>query len=213
MHHEELALLLMQRSFLKRGPDEAPFVLASGRTSPHYFDCERTTTFAVALPLIAKTFFDQLLPEVVGVGGPTRGADPIADAIGYYSVLQGRPVNVFSVRMQLKKAHGIEVWVEGSTTPGESVAFVDDVVTSGRSVVESMSKCRDHGLHIAQVVVLVDREEQGGMQRIKDAAGPSVPVQAIFRFSELTEFWESRNEKPDPRVDRVLSVGMHPALL
>ena len=205
MPHEELATKLMERSFLTRGHDEPPFVLASGQTSHHYFDCERTTTFARALPLIGRAFFDELLPGVAAVGGPTRGADPIADAVGYYSVLQDRPVNVFSVRMQLKEAHGIEVWVEGSAAPGDSVAFVDDVVTSGSSVVVAMSRCRASGLRIAQVIVLVDREEQGGLQRIQDAAGPTVPVKAIFRYSELLSFQEARREKTVSRVDRVLS--------
>ncbi|MDQ2732148.1 MAG: orotate phosphoribosyltransferase, partial [Armatimonadota bacterium] len=78
MQHEKLAKTLMDLSYMVNYEDL--FVLASGRTSPFYFDCERTTTFALALPLIAEAFYEKLRLPLACVGGPTRGADPIADA-------------------------------------------------------------------------------------------------------------------------------------
>jgi orotate phosphoribosyltransferase len=163
-------------------------VLASGKTSHHYFDCELTTTYARALPLIGQAFFDRLLSCVQCVGGPTRGADPIADATAYYSVTAGRPVDVFSVRKELK-IHGLRKWIDGSAVHGSKVALVDDVVTSGKSVVEALTHCTELDLDVVQIIVLVDREEQGGMQRIRDAVRPGVMVEAIFSFSELQRFW------------------------
>lgn len=175
----------MARSYLVRRPPEPPFLLASGATSWHYFDCERTTTYAPALPLLGEAFYRLLDRTVTAVGGLTRGADPIADAVAFYSVVRGeRPVNAFSVRKE-PKSHGTGRWLEGSVEPGETVAVVDDVVTSGGSVIRALERCREEGLRVAQVLVLVDREEQDGMARVRAAAGPDVPVLAIFRFSEL----------------------------
>ena len=73
--------LLVRRSYLYR--PERPFVLASGRTSPVYVDCRLTTTFADAMPLIGRAFFERVASATGGtgvdaVGGLTLGADPIA---------------------------------------------------------------------------------------------------------------------------------------
>ena len=57
MEYAELADLLMRRSYLVREPHEDPFVLSSGKTSSHYFDVERTTSYAPALPLIGRAIF------------------------------------------------------------------------------------------------------------------------------------------------------------
>lgn len=179
-----LADLLVTRSYHVRRPDEAPFILASGKESWHYFECQRTTSFAPALPLIGRAFFERLLPEVVCVGGLTRGADPIVDATAYYSAAAGgRPVHTFSVRKAVKD-HGTQKWIEGSAAEGDAVAVVDDVATSGDSVITAIRRAREAGLRVVQAIVLVDREE-GGMEAIQAEAGEGVPVQAIFRFSEL----------------------------
>src|SRR5438445_4490013 len=188
MEYAELADLLMRRSYLVREPHEDPFVLSSGKTSSHYFDVERTTSYAPALPLIGRAIFERLLPGVVCLGGPTRGADPIAGAVAYYSTTLGRPIHAFSIRRDCKK-HGIPGWVEGSAQAGDLVAFVDDVVTSGRSIKEAFEKCQAHQLVIVQVLVMVDREE-GGMQVIRDLVGPSIPVEALFSYGDLLDFRE-----------------------
>lgn len=181
---DPLARILLERSYHRRRPPEEPFVLASGKTSWHYFECQRTTSFAPALPLIGQAFFDRLLPGVAAAGGLTRGADPIADAIAYYSATAGRPVQSFSVRKE-PKDHGTGRWVEGSAGPGDLVAIVDDVLTSGGSVIKALERCRAEGLVVAQVLVLVDRQEQDGLANVRRAAGPETPVEAIYRFSEL----------------------------
>ncbi len=188
MDHRELAEILLKRSYHERDPHEEPFVLASGKKSWHYFECQRTTSWAEALPLVGAAFYGELDSNVLAVGGLTRGADPIADAIAYYSaVTQPRTVNTFSVRKVLKE-HGTKNWIEGSAVPGDRVALVDDVVTSGGSVINAARRCIDEELKIAQVLVLVDREE-GGLSHISNSiakmAGGQVPVRALFMYSEL----------------------------
>jgi orotate phosphoribosyltransferase len=195
MEYAELADILMRRSYLIKGPHEDPFVLSSGKTSSHYFDVERTTSYAPAMPLIGRALYERLQPGVICVGGPTRGADPIADAVAYYSTTVGHPIHAFSIRRDRKK-HGIPGWVEGSAQAGDRVAFVDDVVTSGGSVKEALDKCQEHGLVIVQVLVMVDREE-GGMHVIRDLVGPSIPVEALFSYGDLLDL-RKRHHGTDP---------------
>lgn len=176
--NRSLAKILVQRSFL-----EGDFVLSSGRRSRFYFDCRLSTFFAEAMPLIAQAFlaeFRRAGTRPRSVGGMTSGADPIATAIACHSLQQGPAIDSFSIRKE-RKQHGTGRWIEGCAE--SPVAVVDDVVTSGGSVLRSLERCREEGLEVAQVVVLVDREE-GGMQAIREAA-PGVPVSAIFTKSDL----------------------------
>jgi len=173
-----LAKLLVERSFIP-----GDFVLSSGRRSSYYFDCRVTTCFPDAMPLIGRAFvaeFRRAGTSPRSVGGMTMGADPIASAIAYHSLGDGPPLGAFSVRRE-RKQHGTRRWIEGCAEA--PVAVVDDVVTSGGSVLRSIERIQEEGLAIAHVVVLVDREE-GGMEAIR-ARLPGTPVGAIFTRSEL----------------------------
>lgn len=178
----DLAKILVENSYLR-----GDFVLSSGRRSEFYFDCKQTTHFAPAMPLIGRVFIDAFrsgggIPR--SVGGLTTGADPIALAIAQHSLgVPGMPpINSFIVRKE-RKEHGTMKWVDGRVAPGDSVTVVDDVVTSGGSVVRAVQRCREEGLQILQVTVLVDREE-GGLKNI-ELEVPGVPVIAIFKKADL----------------------------
>jgi orotate phosphoribosyltransferase len=176
--NRSLAKFLVNRSYI-----HGDFVLASGRRSSFYFDCKLTTCFAEAMPLIGEAFvreFDRERSSPRCVGGLTSGADPISNAIAYYSLNVGTPLDMFSVRKE-QKSHGTRKWIEGCAE--SPLAVVDDVVTSGGSVIRAIERCQEDGREIVHVAVLVDREE-GGMGNIQ-AAIPNIPVTAIFKKSEL----------------------------
>ncbi len=190
LENAALAEILVRRSYLEAAREEDWFVLTSGKRSPTYFDCQVTTAYAQAMPLIGRAFLDEfrrqgVLPDAVG--GLTRGADPVAQAIVYTSLLFPPVVQLFSVR-KARKEHGMRRFIEGCAPAGSRVAVVDDVVTSGKSVLQAIAACREEGLEVSQVVVLVDREE-GGMARLREAAGKA-PVSAIFTRAELESLRE-----------------------
>ena len=175
-----LLALLAERSYHYR-PDE-PFTLASGATSPFYLDARVTTWDPEAKPLIGALFFDLVTGKADAIGGLTLGADPIAGAVAYYSQRAGAPIRAFTVRKQAK-THGMGRSIEGSIRPGDRVAVVDDVVTTGTSTIDAIDRCREAEHPLAAVVILVDREE-GGLERIRTAV-PGVPCTALFTRSEL----------------------------
>ena len=76
---------------------------------------------------------------------------------------------------------GSRKWIEGCAE--SPIAIVDDVVTSGGSVLRAIERCLEEQLEIVHVAVLVDREE-GGMDAIR-ARVPGVPVTAVFQRSQL----------------------------
>lgn len=182
---ESLAALLATRSVFYR--PRKPFVLSSGKKSPYYFDCRRTTMLPEAMPLIGRLVFERIRGAVEAVGGLTLGADPIACAVAYYSQGRGQPIAAFSVRKEAK-AHGMQRWVEGAVEAKARVAVVEDVVTTGDSTLRAISRCREEGLRVERVIVLVDREE-GGMERIGEDVG-AVRTAALFRRSEIDAIWK-----------------------
>jgi orotate phosphoribosyltransferase len=177
-------LLRLLRLYSYRYDPAGGFRLASGNLSHFYVDCKATTMRGEAMDLVGGLVAAALPPDVHAVGGMTMGADPIAQATAHYSSVRGRPLNAFSVRKE-PKGHGLRKWIEGCADPGTAVAVVDDVVTTGGSTVDAIERCRADGLRVGAVVVLVDRQEGGGLDRVRQAAGPGVQVTAIFTLDEI----------------------------
>jgi orotate phosphoribosyltransferase len=175
----QLLELLREKSF-RYSPDK-PFKLVSGRESPYYVDCRPTSHNAQGLALIGEVCFDRLRDlKVEAVGGLTMGADPIAHAIALTSYLKGKPVNAFSVRHRPKE-HGTGGVLVGDVEPGDRVVVVDDVVTTGGSVLRAVAAAREFGLKVIKVLILVDRQEGG-----KEAVAREVPdVETVFTVAEL----------------------------
>ena len=165
------------------------FRLASGRLSDYYIECSATTTHGPAMPLVGEVVHGRVPSAAVAIGGPTMGADPIAAAVAYYSARTARPLSWFSVRKNAKE-HGARRWLEGSAQAGDPVVVVEDVITSGGSVIDSVRKCGEEGLRVLRAVVLVDREEDGGRARVEAAlAEIGADFEAIFTRSQIERAW------------------------
>jgi len=183
-----LLRLLVERSY--RQADTPSFRLASGKLSNFYIDCKVTTMCGDAMPLVGAAVAQLVPPEAEAIGGLTMGADWIAAATAYFCTANGRRVDAFSVRKEPKK-HGLKKWIEGSARAGTRVVVIDDVVTTGGSTLDAIDRCREEGLDVVGVVVLVDRQEEGGMEAIRQKAGPSLPLHAVFVRSDLEREWQA----------------------
>jgi len=146
-------------------------ILASGRESDFYIDCRQTALNAEGAYLIGRLMYGMLKQgmQVEGVGGPTLGADPIVTAISMTSYMDGNPVPAFIVRKE-PKGHGTGQWIEGrkNLREGADVAVVEDVVTTGGSMIKAIERVKAEGFNVVRVLALVDREE-GGMEAVKEA--------------------------------------------
>ena len=153
-----LARLLMEKSYR-----EGDFTLASGKKSDYYFDCRVTSLSAEGSWLIG-TLFNAMLEDlaIAGVGGMSLGADPLVSSVTVISQSLGRPLNGLLVRKQAK-GHGTGRFVEGvdNFAPGASVAMLEDVVTTGGSLLLACDRVADCGLKIAITCCILDREEGG----------------------------------------------------
>ncbi|MFC1896750.1 orotate phosphoribosyltransferase [Thermodesulfobacteriota bacterium] len=161
------------------------FRLVSGKLSDFYVDCKPTIMHPRGMFLVGNLVLDAIDPlKPHGVGGVTFGADPIAMATAFASELRGSPVKAFSIRKE-QKDHGTTKWIEGDMHPGERVAIVDDVVTTGGSTIRAVQRARSGGLEVVKVVILVDRQE-GGMEKIREQVAD---VSSIVTRKELVHRW------------------------
>ncbi len=150
-----LLKLLKQDAFIRE-----KVTLSSGKVSDYYIDARRVTLSSEGAYLCARIILDVIKDDHVdGIGGPTLGADPLVGAIGALSFIAQRPVNTFIVRKN-PKAHGKQQQVEGPVfKPGSRVVLIDDVATTGRSLVEAIDVLKAISVVVSKAVCLVDRRE------------------------------------------------------
>lgn len=174
---ERLKEILKERSILR-----GRFKLASGRESDYYIDARLTTLDAEGVNLIAGLFLAEIErdPEIAAVGGPTMGADPIVGALISLSHEAGSPLNGFLVRKE-EKGHGTWKLIEGHLKEGDRVTIVEDVATTGGSIIRALNAVRDRGAVAKKVCVVVDREAGAG-ERIESEGAE---FYSIFKVAEL----------------------------
>lgn len=163
---ERLRALVREYAYERR-----EVTLASGRRSDFYVDGKQVTLDPEEAYLIAVAILKGLSGQPVdAVGGPTLGADPIAGAVITLSAERGRPLKGFIVRKQAK-AHGKQRQIEGPLKGGERTVIVEDVVTTGNSILEAVRAVEDHGCQVTGIIVLVDRQE-GGREALEQHGYP-----------------------------------------
>ena len=154
---------------------DGPFTLRSGATSEWYIDARQTTFDGVGAVLVGEAVVEVLDPEVTAVGGLTMGADPIAVATAIASAAAGRPLRAFSVRKEAKD-HGVGGRLVGPVGDDDVVAVLEDTTTTGSAMFEAIEALADAGIHIAQVITLVDRSAGVAAKNVEALGIPYVSL-------------------------------------
>ncbi len=141
------------------------FTLASGKESNYYINSKKALFHGEAVALLAEVFYELTRDlDVQAVGGPEVGAIPIAAAVALRYHHAGRPMEGFFIRKQAK-SHGSQERIEGVLQPGDRVLVVEDVVTTGESVLQAIAEIEKAGGKVVAVSCIVDRLE-GGAERL-----------------------------------------------
>ena len=146
------------------------FTLASGRKSEYYFDSKKLTLDPESAVFVARRMVAKL--DELGiryVGGTAYGAIPIVAHVALFSGLrEGHPIRAFYHRKEAK-GHGTGAEAEGQfPSSGEPVAVLEDVVTTGISLLDAIGKAKSDGYNVTHAMTLVDRDE-GGREVIEEA--------------------------------------------
>jgi orotate phosphoribosyltransferase len=151
-----------------------------------YLDCKRTTLSNTrGLQLVSKLLLDRVRAlklagkRVDAIGGLTIGAAPLSIAVSQLALREdGWDLPVFVVRDE-QKTHGTQRAIEGGVQPGWGVVVVDDVMTTGKSVLKAIHAVEQQEATVAAVLILIDREERGVQALHK------YDVESLFSYKQL----------------------------
>jgi len=164
---DDLAKAFLATHSFKWDKDKG-FKLASGATSPFYVDCRVLMAHPGPRALVAQLASDAMKDLPVDcIGGLEIGAISIATAISDQAHRNKKDWRTFVVRKQAKN-HGTGKLIEGAATAGDRAVVVDDVLTSGGSVIKAVQAARDAGLNVSHALVIVDRQEQDGRKKVEN---------------------------------------------
>jgi orotate phosphoribosyltransferase len=151
--------------FKSRAVAIGDFTLASGKKSAFYINSKKVLFHGEAIALLGELLYEATVDlDFQAIGGLEIGAIPMAIAAVLRFQSSGRTLDGFFVRKQAK-GHGSQERIEGRVNAGDRVVIVDDVLTTGESVVQAIEAVEAIGAKVVRVVCIVDRL-QGAHERL-----------------------------------------------
>jgi len=161
------------------------FRLSSGVQSDFYVDCKTVVADPIALAKIGEYSFEKLKSlKFDCIGGLEIGAIAIATIISHYGLRNAQNWPNFVVRKQVK-GHGLGKKIEGIVKEGNRALIVDDVLTSGGSILQAVEAARQAGLIVDHALVIVDRQEQEGERNLAKEGVKLISLLTIKDFQSI----------------------------
>jgi uridine monophosphate synthetase len=174
MDNGQLVLTLYKMGAIKFGH----FTLKSGQTSAIYLNLRQVVSYPELLRAMSNLLWDKIRSSRFdSLCGVPYTALPIATCM---SLQHSVPM---LIRRKEKKAYGTKQKIEGVFQQGQRCLIIEDVVTSGGSIIETASDLEEEGLKISDVAVLIDRE-QGGRENLQQK---NITMHAALTLTEVLE--------------------------
>ena len=161
--------------------------------SQYYYDIKRISLQKEGAHLLAELLLSEIYkygPK--SVGGMEMGAVALVTVVVIKSTMDGKyekGLNGFFIRKEAK-GYGLQKRIEGNMIP--PVVIVDDVITSGKSVMDSIEAVNAEGVTPKGVVCVIDREEAGTPNVLKQN---NIKYSSLFKHSEFKPFIEQKLEE------------------
>ncbi len=160
-------------------------MLASGKESNIYFNMKPSMMDAEGADLLSKLMFELIATDNIDcIGGLEMGAVPIVSSVSIRSLEANRPMAGFFVRKKAKE-HGaallLEGLADGEGMAGKRVAVIDDVATTGGSVLKAVEAVQAAGGEVVVAAVVVDRQE--GAAQLLSQHG--IALKAVFTADDF----------------------------
>jgi len=167
----KLLSILKREAFLKKRVK-----LSSGRISNFYIDVRKVSLTSEGIYLISNLVFQLIKNEFISaIGGPTLGADPIVNGVCFLFHQKRKKIKGFLIRKSPKK-HGRQKMIEGKPLkPTDRVVVVDDVATSGSSLIKAVEVLKKERIKVLKALVIVDRQE-GAKEELARLGCPLISI-------------------------------------
>ena len=170
MNKEELIELLKECGAIQFGS----FVLTSGAISDYYIDIKKASTSPKILKKISKAMAEYIEGYDV-IAGMELGAVPLVVALSLETDLP------YVIIRKEKREHGTGKQIEGVDVKNKRVLVIEDVTTSGGSVVKTIQILRKNNAEVDKVLVVVDREG-GAREKLQDLNVDFVSLLSVSEF-------------------------------
>ncbi|MBI4814222.1 MAG: orotate phosphoribosyltransferase, partial [Methanobacterium sp.] len=141
-----------------------------------YVDMKKAITDPEILSQVAKIISHIISDDGIDlVAGPALGAVPIATAVALHS-----QIPMLMIR-KAQKGYGTSKLIEGELKEGDRVIVVEDVTTTGNSLLKAVRAVQDNGGVVERTFVIVDREE-GAVEQLKKEGIILEPLVSIRDF-------------------------------
>lgn len=164
------------------------FKLTSGKMSPYYVDLRIIPSFPKVFRRICEIYLE-LVKEDVGLDAFDRIAGIPTAGIPFASVIANQAEKPFLYIREEAKAHGRERSVEGILMPGERVLIIDDLITTGKSILKAARILRGEGAVVENALVLLDREEGGANALAKEG----IRLSSLMSITEAARILYARS--------------------
>lgn len=167
MHKTELIELLKECNAIQFGR----FVLTSGAVSNYYIDIKKASTNPKILKKIAEAMTEYTKGYDL-LAGMELGAVPLVTALALETNIP------YIIIRKEKREHGTSKQIEGADVKGKKVLVIEDVTTSGGSVIKTIQILRENKAVVDEVLVVVDRES-GAEEKLQNVDASFIPLISV----------------------------------
>ena len=174
---KKLYALLKKEAFIKKR-----IRLSSGKISSYYLDVRKVSLNSAGLYYISQLIWVKIKDDqITAFGGPSLGADPIVGGVCFLAHKNKKKLKGFLIRKAPKK-YGKQKLIEGPVLScRDRVMIVDDVATSGASLIKSIEVLRKQKIKVIAALAVVDRQE-GAKENL---ARLNCPLISLFTKSDF----------------------------